>query len=156
MYMIRVPKEKGLAGPLVLTEWLRLEGQHVTQSEPIAIVEGPGTRVELQAGTAGVLLKTLVEPGQVIDGDDPLCLIGEAGEGAELRTQNPESRIQNPEDGRQRGGGLPAGVVPILMPQAGQSMEEGTLVAWKVKVGDRIQVGQVIFDIETDKATMEV
>jgi len=42
------------------------------------------------------------------------------------------------------------------MPQAGQTMEEGTLVAWKVKKGERISVGQVIFDIETDKATMEV
>ncbi|MCI0498109.1 MAG: 2-oxo acid dehydrogenase subunit E2 [Planctomycetales bacterium] len=48
------------------------------------------------------------------------------------------------------------GVVPILMPQAGQSMEEGTILSWKVKEGDRVEVGQVIMDIETDKATMEV
>lgn len=52
---------------------------------------------------------------------------------------------------------VPAGkVIPVLMPQAGQTMEEGTLLAWKVKEGDRISVGQVIFEIETDKATMEV
>jgi pyruvate dehydrogenase E2 component (dihydrolipoamide acetyltransferase) len=42
------------------------------------------------------------------------------------------------------------------MPQAGQSMEEGTILSWKVKEGDRIEVGQVIMEIETDKATMEV
>jgi pyruvate dehydrogenase E2 component (dihydrolipoamide acetyltransferase) len=41
------------------------------------------------------------------------------------------------------------------MPQAGNSMEEGTIVAWKVKEGDPIAVGQVILDLETDKATME-
>lgn len=47
-------------------------------------------------------------------------------------------------------------VVPVLMPQAGQSMEEGTILSWKVKEGDRIEVGQIIMEIETDKATMEV
>ena len=47
-------------------------------------------------------------------------------------------------------------VIPILMPQAGQSMEEGTILSWKVKGGDRIEVGQIIMEIETDKATMEV
>jgi pyruvate dehydrogenase E2 component (dihydrolipoamide acetyltransferase) len=47
-------------------------------------------------------------------------------------------------------------VVPVLMPQAGQSMEEGTILSWKVKEGDRIEAGQIIMEIETDKATMEV
>ena len=47
-------------------------------------------------------------------------------------------------------------VTSILMPQAGNSMEEGTVVKWHVKEGDRITVGQVIFEIETDKANMEV
>ena len=52
--------------------------------------------------------------------------------------------------------GNPDNVIPILMPQAGQSMEEGTILSWKVKEGDSIEVGQVIMEIETDKATMEV
>jgi pyruvate dehydrogenase E2 component (dihydrolipoamide acetyltransferase) len=52
--------------------------------------------------------------------------------------------------------GNPDSVIPILMPQAGQSMEEGTILSWKVKEGDVIEVGQVIMEIETDKATMEV
>jgi pyruvate dehydrogenase E2 component (dihydrolipoamide acetyltransferase) len=52
--------------------------------------------------------------------------------------------------------GRPGNVIPILMPQAGQSMEEGTILAWRVKEGDRIEVGQVIMEIETDKAAMEV
>jgi len=47
-------------------------------------------------------------------------------------------------------------VTPVLMPQAGQSMEEGTLVKWRVAAGDRIAKGDIIFEIETDKATMEV
>jgi pyruvate dehydrogenase E2 component (dihydrolipoamide acetyltransferase) len=42
------------------------------------------------------------------------------------------------------------------MPKAGQSVEEGEIVAWRVKEGDRIKPGDLIFDVETDKATIEV
>lgn len=48
-----------------------------------------------------------------------------------------------------------AGVAAVLMPQAGNSMEEGTLLAWKVAEGESVSVGQVLCEIETDKATME-
>jgi pyruvate dehydrogenase E1 component beta subunit len=44
----------------------------------------------------------------------------------------------------------------ILMPALSPTMEEGTLAKWKVKTGDRISSGDVIAEIETDKATMEV
>lgn len=47
-------------------------------------------------------------------------------------------------------------VIPILLPQAGNSMEEGTILAWRVKPGDRVKVGDVLFELETDKATLEV
>lgn len=44
----------------------------------------------------------------------------------------------------------------ILMPALSPTMEEGTLAKWHVKIGDTISAGQVIAEIETDKATMEV
>ena len=44
----------------------------------------------------------------------------------------------------------------ITMPALSPTMEEGNLAKWLVKVGDRIEAGQVIAEIETDKATMEV
>ncbi len=44
----------------------------------------------------------------------------------------------------------------ILMPALSPTMEEGILAKWHVKVGDEISAGQVIAEIETDKATMEV
>jgi pyruvate dehydrogenase E2 component (dihydrolipoamide acetyltransferase) len=47
-------------------------------------------------------------------------------------------------------------VTPIIMPQVGNTMEEGTIVAWRVKEGDSIRVGDIIFDVETDKATIEI
>src|SRR5215217_4438300 len=44
----------------------------------------------------------------------------------------------------------------ILMPALSPTMEEGTLAKWHVKVGDEVKAGDVIAEIETDKATMEV
>ena len=46
--------------------------------------------------------------------------------------------------------------VRILLPALSPTMEEGNLVAWHKKEGDSIKPGDVLFDVETDKATMEV
>ena len=46
--------------------------------------------------------------------------------------------------------------VPILMPQMGQSVAEGTIVAWKKKVGEAVQADEVLMEIETDKTNVEV
>ena len=44
----------------------------------------------------------------------------------------------------------------FVMPTLGADMTEGTLVAWKKKVGDRVEKGDIIAEVETDKATIEV
>ena len=44
----------------------------------------------------------------------------------------------------------------VLMPALSPTMEEGTLAKWHVKVGDEVKAGDVIAEIETDKATMDV
>ena len=44
----------------------------------------------------------------------------------------------------------------IVMPQLSDSMEEGKLIAWKIKPGDRVKTGDVIAEVESDKAIMEV
>src|SRR2546421_4728312 len=43
----------------------------------------------------------------------------------------------------------------IQMPKLSDTMTEGTLVSWKKKKGDKVSTGDVIAEIETDKATME-
>ena len=46
--------------------------------------------------------------------------------------------------------------IPVLMPALSPTMTEGKLAKWHVKVGDAVKSGEVIAEIETDKATMEV
>lgn len=44
----------------------------------------------------------------------------------------------------------------LKIPKGAVSMREGTIVAWKVGDGDRVSVGQHLYDIETEKTTIEV
>jgi pyruvate dehydrogenase E2 component (dihydrolipoamide acetyltransferase) len=47
-------------------------------------------------------------------------------------------------------------VTPVILPKLGLTMDEGRLVAWLKKEGDRVEAGEILFEVETDKATMEV
>ena len=54
------------------------------------------------------------------------------------------------------GGALSEGAKEVRLPQLGQTMEAGTVVGCMVKVGDEVKKGEVIFEIETDKAAIEM
>ena len=47
-------------------------------------------------------------------------------------------------------------MIKITMPQAGQTMEEGTIVNWRKSEGEQVRKGEILFEIETDKANVEV
>ena len=47
-------------------------------------------------------------------------------------------------------------VTAVILPKLGLTMDEGKLVAWLKKEGDRVEAGEILFEVETDKATMEV
>src|SRR6185436_1751445 len=46
--------------------------------------------------------------------------------------------------------------IDITMPRLSDTMESGTIIKWNVKEGDKVSAGDVIADVETDKATMEM
>ena len=50
---------------------------------------------------------------------------------------------------------VPAGVEVITMPRLSDTMEEGTVASWLKKIGDSVSEGDILAEIETDKATME-
>ena len=47
-------------------------------------------------------------------------------------------------------------IYPVKVPQLTETMEEGTLVKWLKMVGDRVEKKEVLYQIETDKSTMDV
>src|SRR5690606_6146957 len=50
---------------------------------------------------------------------------------------------------------LPKGVVVVTMPRLSDTMTDGTVATWIKKVGDTVKEGEILAEIETDKATME-
>lgn len=178
MYIINIPpKARGLTEGVMLN-WQVSEAQSVEKGQILGRIEAFGQLVDLECPQSGELLKILVGPGKPFYGTQPLALLGQKGEDVNKALEKlfpkavakpaPEQKAapkpsapQPQQPAKQEVKPMekksPAGkVVPILMPQAGQTMEEGTLLSWKVKEGDKITAGQVIFEIETDKATMEV
>lgn len=178
MYIINIPSRvRGLTEGVMLN-WQVSENQSVEKGQILGRIEAFGQLVDLECPQSGELLKILVSSGEPFYGTQPLALLGQKGEDVAKALETlfpkvvakpaPEQKINSTHSAERPQQSVkqevksmekmsPVGkVVPILMPQAGQTMEEGTLLSWKVKEGDKITAGQVIFEIETDKATMEV
>jgi pyruvate dehydrogenase E2 component (dihydrolipoamide acetyltransferase) len=151
---------------------LKKEGDAVAVGDVLAELESETALLELESACAGFLNKIFAPAGTSLHPGEALCEVGETAEviapAAEPTPEPapevaPEPVAETPAEEALPPAAEPvvaeqptAPVTPILMPQAGQSMEEGTLVKWHVQPGDVISVGQVIFEIETDKATMEI
>ncbi len=135
-----------------IRRWLKRVGDAVGQGETVVEVETEEGLLQVESGIGGILRELLVSEGKTVPVDTAIAVIGGAAPATGQQAKVDLSAQAKPQQGNK-----PMGkVTPILMPKAGQSMEEGTLVKWHVKPGDLIAKGQVIFEIETDKATMEV
>ncbi|NQV31513.1 MAG: 2-oxo acid dehydrogenase subunit E2 [Phycisphaeraceae bacterium] len=162
MYQVSLGKTRPAVQEGIVAEWLKNEGQQVVVGDLLARIETSGALFELQASVTGTLLKVSAAAGMAVSNTDVLCTIGQSGEKVPGQAEKAVAPVAAPAVTpvavavNTQATASSEGVVPILMPQAGQSMEEGTLLSWKIKPGDCIEVGQVIFEIETDKATMDV
>jgi pyruvate dehydrogenase E2 component (dihydrolipoamide acetyltransferase) len=134
-------------GPASATirRWLKKPGDPVARGDELAHCEAEKESVVIEAAMEGVLAEIRVPAGRTVTPGTVLARIGEPS--AATGAGPPKPLAQTAGSSR---------AIPILMPQAGQSMEEGTIVKWRVKVGERISKGQIIFEVETDKATVEV
>ncbi len=72
-------------------------------------------------------------------------------------SEGKDSKDSGSEDGDSNSGTseIPDGVEVINMPRLSDTMEEGTVASWLKKVGDKVEEGDILAEIETDKATME-
>ncbi len=176
MFLIKIPQK--LHSPeAVIDRWAVEEGSPVRKGQPLLFLKCADENVEIQCPDDAFLLKKIEPEGALVSSGQAAGVIGKQSEDASSlkllydkeigKKSEPVEAVSEPKEipsqakevkmTPQTSPSAPAGkVVPVLMPQAGQTMEEGTLLAWKVKEGERISVGQVIFEIETDKATMEV
>ena len=150
-----------------IRRWRKAPGQPVARGDVIVEIDTEGGLLEVQSPVDGFLEQILAARGTTLSVNSPLAVVGDnRGQstappaavatptqiGSARETSSKAQQKESPMSSTSQS--LP--VVPILMPKAGQTMEEGTLLKWHVKPGDRIEKGQVIFEIETDKANMDV
>ncbi len=145
-----------------LRRWLVQPGQAFAMGATLAELELEEALIHLFAQQPGAVGKALVSPGQTVAAGATLALLTTSeGGGTVTASTGHTSSVVHQQTNSSAGKDKPmtqssaGSATPILMPQAGNTMEEGRVLAWKVKEGDTITVGQVICEIETDKATME-
>jgi pyruvate dehydrogenase E2 component (dihydrolipoamide acetyltransferase) len=149
MFTIKMPQAGKTMSKGTVFRWLKGQGSAIKKGELLLQVESDAGLVEIESALDGTLNKILVQAGTTVAVDTP---IGELDETAAPAPTQPAAQPTKKETPVTTTGN----VIPVLMPKAGQSVEEATIVKWHVKVGDRIKKDQVIFEIETDKATMEI
>jgi pyruvate dehydrogenase E2 component (dihydrolipoamide acetyltransferase) len=157
MPTITLPQSKEMPKGTI-RRWRKKVGQTVSKGEVIVEVEGETSLVEIESSVSGTLMEILAAEGETVAANGPLALVNSEEKNAAPAPAKPEPAPAAPKaSGPAPAASAPGGtVIPIVMPKAGQSMEEGVLSKWMVAPGARIKKGDIIFEIETDKAKMEV
>ncbi len=157
MFEVQMPQAGQSMEEGTIVRWLKNEGDKVQAKDILFEVETDKAVVEVEAGHDGTLRKIVVPAGVMVPIRTKVGLIGEANEPipADVATATPVAAASvsaAPAPVAATGGTL----TDVLMPQAGQSMEEGTIVRWLKQEGDTVQAKDVLLEVETDKAVVEV
>lgn len=149
--------------------WLKKVGDKVSEGDILAEIETDKATMEFESFNEGTLLHIGIQAGETAPVDSLLAIIGKEGEdisallaggdapaveapkadapAAEAKTETAAPAKAAAE--------LPKGVVVVTMPRLSDTMTEGTVATWLKKVGDAVAEGDILAEIETDKATME-
>lgn len=158
----------------VVAKWLKKEGDKVEEGDILAEIETDKATMEFESFYEGTLLHIGIPEGETAPVDTLLAIIGEEGEDisellkggkkegkkteekpkAEEKEEASAKETVSEEEGGDAGE-VPEGVEIITMPRLSDTMEEGTVATWLKKEGDKVEEGDILAEIETDKATME-
>jgi len=166
--VIRMPLMSDTMTEGVIAEWHKKVGDKVKAGDVLADVETDKATMELENYVDGTLLYIGVEKGKAAkvdgilavvgkDGEDYKSLLDGAGSAPAAAAVPAPSTAPTPASAPAAAKvALPAGAKEIRMPLLSDTMTEGKIVSWNKKVGDAVKADDVLADVETDKATMEV
>lgn len=166
---IVMPKAGNSVEECVLSKWRIKVGDTIRKGDIIADAETDKTSIEVEATEGGSVLALFAAEGDLVPVLTAICAVGTAGEdasslapsGAPAAAPAPDA-IPAPEAEPVAAAPtatpaeLPVGVEAILMPKAGNSVEECILGAWRINVGDTVKRGDIIAEAETDKTSIEI
>lgn len=174
--VINMPRLSDTMEEGVVATWLKKVGDKVEEGEILAEIETDKATMEFESFHSGVLLHIGLEEGETAPVDQLLAIIGEEGEDIsdlisdgetagtseskksddkKADTVQIEDSSQELDDSGSSSNAVPEGVEIITMPRLSDTMEEGTVASWLKKEGDNVEEGDILAEIETDKATME-
>jgi pyruvate dehydrogenase E2 component (dihydrolipoamide acetyltransferase) len=165
--VIRMPLLSDTMTEGKIIAWNKKVGDFVKSDDVIAEVETDKATMEVVGYEEGVLLHVGVPAGQAAQINQIIAIVGKAGEDfsallegapAPAATATPEAAPAAPQlaSASATKVALPDGAKEIRMPLLSDTMTEGKIVAWNKKLGDHVKSDDVIAEVETDKATMEV
>src|ERR1700744_5092601 len=138
-------------GPIL--EWHKQEGDSITADETLVEISTDKVDAEVPSPVSGTIVKLYAAEGETIGVGSPLAEIATSENGA------------GETNGKTTKGGAPAAeapsaetaeVVDIVTPAGSESVTEGTILEWAVKVGDSVKDGDTVVEISTDKVDMEL
>jgi len=174
--IVKMPKMSDTMTEGVMAKWHKKVGDKVKSGDVLAEVETDKATMDLESYWDGTLLFVGVEEGKAVPVDAVIAVIGKEGEDykatleAEQGAESPNAKAESEESKTEetkteapaQGGGLSEeelakkGVTVIRMPLLSDTMTEGVIAEWHKKVGDKVKDDDILADVETDKATMEV
>ncbi|CAD0002840.1 dihydrolipoamide acetyltransferase family protein [Flavobacterium chungangense] len=147
--------------------WLKKVGDKVSEGDILAEIETDKATMEFESFNEGTLLHIGIPAGETAPVDSLLAIIGNEGEdisallaggdapAAPKAEAAPAAEAKTEAAPAKAAAELPKGVVVVTMPRLSDTMTEGTVATWLKKVGDAVSEGDILAEIETDKATME-
>ena len=173
--VVKMPKMSDTMTEGVMAKWHKKVGDKVKSGDVMAEVETDKATMDLESYWDGTVLYIGVEEGQSVPVDAVIAVIGKEGEDykAALAAEEgaaapkaeaaPAETAAPVEDKKEvAAAGITdadlekIGVTVIRMPLLSDTMTEGVIAEWHKKVGDKVKNDDILADVETDKATMEV
>lgn len=167
--VVNMPRLSDTMEEGVVAKWLKKVGDKIEEGDILAEIETDKATMEFESFHEGTLLHIGVQEGETTPVDQLLAIIGEEGEDIsallsgkaeapkEIKTEAPKSEIKEEitKKTTAKVAAIPDGVQVITMPRLSDTMTDGTVASWLKKVGDSVEEGDILAEIETDKATME-
>ncbi|XLS28513.1 pyruvate dehydrogenase complex dihydrolipoamide acetyltransferase [Flavobacteriaceae bacterium M23B6Z8] len=163
--VINMPRLSDTMEEGVVAKWLKSVGDKVEEGDILAEIETDKATMEFESFHSGTLLHIGIEEGDGAPVDSLLAIIGDEGEdisgllegdsNSEKDEAKEESTSEASDSSAKKTAELPEGVEIVKMPRLSDTMEEGTVASWLKKEGDDVSEGDILAEIETDKATME-
>ncbi|RKD17219.1 dihydrolipoamide succinyltransferase [Pelobium manganitolerans] len=139
---------------VILSKWLKQDGEQVEMDEVIAELESDKATFELTAESAGTL-KHLAQEGDTLEIGQAVCSIEEGGT-AGTKSEKPEAESEETAPEPANSDAAESAETTIKVPAVGESITEVTLTKWLKQDGEAVELDEVIAELESDKATFEL